>query len=68
MLCGTALSFLLEKAAMFTTDLELEAMAVAHLFHLKKESQRLKQEAHRLDHLIEELQDSLNGKYTDYAV
>ena len=53
---------------MFTTDLELEAMAVAHLFHLKKESQRLKQEAHRLDHLIEELQDSLNGKYTDYVV
>ena len=53
---------------MFTTDLELEAMAVAHLFHLKKESQRLKQEAYRLDHLIEELQDSLNGKYTNYAV
>lgn len=44
-------------------ELDLETLAVAHLVALKKESQELKQKAYHIDKLIEELSDSLNGRY-----
>lgn len=43
--------------------LELETLAVAHLMALRTKSRELHQAAYALDKEIEELQDSLNGRY-----
>ena len=43
--------------------LVLETMAVPHLMALRKKSHELHQAAYALDKEIEELQDSLNGRY-----